>query len=91
MKIPEYSKTNPLAEETANPILKSVLEHDKHPSAFAVRNLNTRSHFEFSFVSVDEVLKMTAQSTSVLVKITAQKMKKSLMKNFIFCAVNFKR
>ena len=56
MKIPEYSNTNPLAEETKNPILKSVLKHDKHPSATAIRKINIMSRFEFSFVSVDEVL-----------------------------------
>ena len=42
LKIPEYSETNPLAEEIANRILKPVLKYDKH----------LRSHFEFSFVSV---------------------------------------
>ena len=47
LKILEYSETNPLAEEIANRILKPVLKYDKH----------LRSHFEFSFVSVDEVLK----------------------------------
>ena len=47
LKIPEYSETNLLAEEIANRILKPVLKYDKH----------LRSHFEFSFVSVDEVLK----------------------------------
>ena len=49
LKIPEYSETNPLAEEIANRILKPVLKYDQH----------LRSHFEFSFVSVDEVLKET--------------------------------
>ena len=76
LKIPEYSKTNPLAEEIANPILKSVLKYDKHPSVTAIRNLNFSSHFEFSFVSFDEVLKKikklnprkAAQSTDVPVK-----------------------
>ena len=47
LKIPEYSETNLLAEEIANRILKPVLKYDKH----------LRSHFEFFFVSVDEVLK----------------------------------
>ena len=32
-----------------------MLKCDKHPSVIANRNLNFRSHFEFSFVSVDEV------------------------------------
>ena len=75
-KIPEYNETNPLAEEIANPILKSVLKYDKHPSVTAIRNLNIRSHFEFSFVSVDDALKeikklncrKAAQSTGILVK-----------------------
>ena len=50
-------KQTPLAEKIANSILKSVLKYDKHPSVTALRNLSTRSHFEFSFFSVDEVLK----------------------------------
>ena len=51
--------------------------YDKHPSVTAVRNLNIRSHFEFSFVRVDEVLKeikklnppKAAQSTDDPIKI----------------------
>ena len=50
-------KQTPLAEKIANSILKSVLKYDKHPSVTALRNLSIRSHFEFSFFSVDEVLK----------------------------------
>ena len=57
MAIPEYSETNPLTEEIANPILKLVLKYDIHPSISTIRNLNFRSHFEVFFVSVDEVLK----------------------------------
>ena len=64
-------------KEIANSILKSVLTCDKHPSVTAVRNLNIRSHLEFSFASVDEVLKeikklntcKPAQSTDVLAKV----------------------
>ena len=56
-KNPEYSETNPLAEETANPILKSVLKYEKLPSFPAIRKLNIRSYFEFSFVSAVEVPK----------------------------------
>ena len=77
MKFPGYRKTNPLAKEIANSILKSVLKYDKDPSVTAIRNLNIRSHFEFSLVSVDEVLKKikklnprrAAQSNDVPVKI----------------------
>ena len=76
MKILEYKETNPLAEEIANPILKSLRKYNKHPSVTAIRNLNIRSHFEFSFVCVAEVLKETkklnprkaAQSTDIPVK-----------------------
>ena len=76
MGIPDYSETNPLAEEIANAILKSVLKYDKGPSATVIRNLKIRSHFEFTFVSVDEVLKenkkvnprKAAHSTDVPVK-----------------------
>ena len=77
LKFPDYSETNPLAEEKANPILKSVLKYGKQPSAAAIRNLNIISHFEFSFVNVVEVLKeikklnppIAAQSTDIPVKI----------------------
>ena len=68
MKISEYNETNPLAEEIANPILKSVLKCDKHPSGTAIRNLNIGSHFEFSFVTSFKKIKKlhprkAAQST----------------------------
>ena len=77
LKNPEYSETNPLAEEISNPILKSVLKYDKHSSVTAIRNLNISSHFKFSFVRVDEVLKKikklnprkAAQTTNVRTKI----------------------
>ena len=77
LKIPEYSETNPVAEKIANPILKSVIKYDKHLSVTAIKNLNIRSHFEFSFVSVAEVLQeikklnpgKAAQSIEIPVKI----------------------
>ena len=57
MKIPEYSETNPLAKEIANPIVKSVIKYDKQPCVTAIRKLNIRSRFEFSFANFDKVLK----------------------------------
>ena len=77
MKIFEYSETNFLAKEIGNATLKLVLKYDKHPSVTAIGNLSIRSHFEFSFFSVDEVLKeikklnprKAAQTTDVPVKI----------------------
>ena len=77
LKILEYSEKNPLPEKIANPILKSVLKYDKHPSVTAIRKRNIRSHFEFSFVSVDKFLieikklnpRKAAQSTDAPVKI----------------------
>ena len=77
LKIPEYNETNPLPEEIANPTLKSIIKCDKYSSVTAIRNLNIRSHFEFSFDSVAEVLKeikklnlcKAAQSTDIPVKI----------------------
>ena len=53
LKIPEYNETNPLAKE----IGKSVIRYDKHPCVTAVRKLNIRSHFEFTFANIDKVLK----------------------------------
>ena len=54
-EIPEYSETNPLVEGWANPIIKSVLKYGKLPSFTTIRNLNLRSNFELSFVSVVSV------------------------------------
>ena len=76
LKISEYSETISLAKEIRNGTLKLVLKYDKHPSVTAIGNLSIRSHFEFSFVSVDEVLKeikklnprKAAQTTDVPVK-----------------------
>ena len=50
LKTPEYSETNPLAEEIAKLILKSMLKYDKHPTVNAVRNLNIRCHFQVARV-----------------------------------------
>ena len=77
LKSPEYSETNPIAEEIANQILKSELKYNKHRSATAIRKLNIRCHFQFSFVSFAEALKeitkinprKAAQSTDIPVKI----------------------
>ena len=76
LKIPKYNETNALAEEIANLILKSVLKYDKYPSVIAIGNLNIRFHFEFSFVTVDNVLneikklnpRKSPESTDVPVK-----------------------
>ena len=71
MKIPECSETNRLADEIANPILKSVLKYEKHPSVTAIRNLKSSSLALIFFVRVAEFLKLNprkaAQSTDVLV------------------------
>ena len=71
LKIPECSETNRLAEEIANPILKSVLKYEKHPSVTAIRNLKSSSLALIFFVRVAEFLKLNprkaAQSTDVLV------------------------
>ena len=71
LKIPECSETNRLAEEIANPILKSVLKYEKHSSVTAIRNLKSSSLALIFFVRVAEFLKLNprkaAQSTDVLV------------------------
>ena len=71
LKIPECSETNRLAEEIANPILKSVLKYEKHPSVTAIRNLKSSSFALMFFVRVAEFLKLNLrkaeQSTDVLV------------------------
>ena len=76
MKIPEYHEINPMEECIANPILKAILEYRKYVSVTITENLNIRTHFRFTFVSVDELLKeiknlnphKAAQSTDVHLK-----------------------
>ena len=68
MKILEYSKTKPLAEEITNPIVKLILKYGKQPNVTGIRNLNIRSRFEFSFISVDEFLKRLRNLIPVKVK-----------------------
>ena len=66
LKTPRYSEANSITEEIANPISKSLLKYDKHPDA--IRNLSISYQFEFSFVSVDEVLKVIKNANPRKVK-----------------------
>ena len=57
LKIHEFRERNSFTKRIKNPTLKSILKYRKHPSDIAIKDLNIRSHFLFSLVSVDEALK----------------------------------
>ena len=57
LKIHEFRERNSFTKRITNPTLKSILKYRKHPSDIAIKDLNIRSHFLFSLVSVDEALK----------------------------------
>ena len=55
LQIPEFTEINPLVERITNPILKSILKY-KHPSVIAIGDRNIWLDFQFSLVSVDDLL-----------------------------------
>ena len=77
LKIPRFSKTNPLAERLSDPTLKAILKYKNHPSIVAIRNANNNSHFHFNEVSAEEVYKeirksspcKSAQSTDIPIRV----------------------
>ena len=56
LKIPEFREINSLKERITNPILiNSLLKCRNDVNLTAVGDLNIRSHYQFSLVSVDDV------------------------------------
>ena len=47
LKIPEFSETNPLAENISHPIFKAILKHENHPSIIAIQNAKKGARFLF--------------------------------------------
>ena len=57
LKITEYQETDSLASNISYPIFKVILKYRNHPSIVAIKNLNKASRFDFSRVSVQDVVK----------------------------------
>ena len=57
LKITEYQETDSLANSISYPIFKVILKYRNHPSIVAIKNLNKGSRFDFSRVSVQDVVK----------------------------------
>ena len=57
LKITEYQETDSLANSISYPIFKVILKYRNHPSIVAIKNLNKASRFDFSRVSVQDVVK----------------------------------
>ena len=57
LKIPEYQEIDSLANNISHPMFKAILKYRNHPSIVAIKNLNKGSRFDFSRVSVQDVVK----------------------------------
>ena len=57
LKIPEFSDSNPLAENIPYPIFKAILKYKHHPSTIAIKNVTNGPGFYFCGVSVNNVFK----------------------------------
>ena len=77
LKIPEFSETNPLAENISHPILKAILKYENHPSIIAIQNAKRGPGFYFFEVSANDIFKeikklktrKATQNTDIPVKI----------------------
>ena len=80
MKIPEFTDIDFSAERIPHPALKAIMKFRKHPSVSAITNAFNPQSFNFSKVSVDDVLKeinklgyrKAIQNTDIPVKILKQ-------------------
>ena len=80
MKIPEFKDIDFSAECIPHPALKAIMKFRKHPSVSAITNAFNPQSFNFSKVSVDDVLKeinklgnrKAIQNTDIPVKILKQ-------------------
>ena len=77
LKIPEFSETNPLAENISHPIFKATLKYENHPSIIAIQNAKRGPGFYFVEVSANDIFKeikklktrKATQNTDIPVKI----------------------
>ena len=80
LKIPEFKDIDFSAECISHPALKAIMKFRNHPSVSAIRNAFNPQSFNFSKVSVDDVLKeinklgnrKAIQNTDIPVKILKQ-------------------
>ena len=57
LKIPEFSDSNSLVENTPHPIFKAILKYKNHPSIIPIKNTRNGPSFYFCGVSVNDVFK----------------------------------
>ena len=57
LKIPEFSDSNPLAENIPHPIFKAILKCKNHPSIIAIKNARNGPGFYLCGVSINDVFK----------------------------------
>ena len=77
LKIPEFSETNPLAENISHPIFKAILKYENHPSIIAMQNAKREPSFYFFEASANDIFKeikklktrKATQNTDIPVKI----------------------
>ena len=57
LKIPEFSNSDPQAENVSHPIFKAILKYKNHPSIIAIKNARNGPSFYFCRVNVNDVCK----------------------------------
>ena len=58
LKMPQYSKTEPVNHNISDPLTKAIMKYRFHPSIVAIKkNCNSGSSFSFSQVERDEIMK----------------------------------
>ena len=57
LKIPEFSNSDPQAENVSHPIFKAILKYKNHPSIIAIKNARNGPSFYFCRVNVNDVRK----------------------------------
>ena len=55
LKIPEFSDSNPLAENIPHPIFKAILKYKNQASIIAIKNARNGPGFYFCGVSVNDI------------------------------------
>ena len=64
LKIPEFSDSNPLAENIPHTIFKAILKYKNHPSIIAIKNAKNRPGFYFCRVSFKEIKRLKARKAT---------------------------
>ena len=88
LKIPEFSDSNPLAENTPHPIFKAILKYKNHPSITAIKNARNGPGFYFCGVSVNvskEIKRLKAKKATQITDIPVKILKEDAIFSAYIC------